>query len=300
MNLKVRIGHRAAGPVLMLTAALLFTLFNLLIKQLGPHYTVWHIGFYRFLGGILVMGILFSHHGHHFRGVNRRLLIIRGCCGSVAFILLVSAIRLLPVSTAVVIFYVFPAFAALFSFLLYGERIRPAQLGCIAVVLAGVAILLDFRLTGSFWGQLMALGGGVIGGLTITLVRALRVKNGPVVIYFYFCAMGALVSLPMFVRAPVFPASALEWAMIGGIILLSVGGQLLMNEGFRYCLGWEGGVLMASEVVFTAACGILLLHDPAGWRFWLGGGTILGSVMLLNRLAAVPKSCKRPRMVTVR
>jgi drug/metabolite transporter (DMT)-like permease len=300
MNLRIPLSQRYAGPVLMLTAALLFTLFNLLIKQLGPHYTVWHIGFYRFLGGIIVMGIIFAGHGNHFTAVNRRLLILRGCCGSAAFILLVSAIRLLPVSTAVVIFYVFPAFAALFSFLLYKERIYSSQIGCIAMVLIGVAVLLDFRLTGSFWGQMMALAGGVIGGLTITLIRTLREKNGPVVIYFYFCAMGTLVTMPMFIQSPVFPASPLEWIMITGLILSSVGGQLLMNQGFRYCLGWEGGILMSSEVIFTAACGIIFLQDPAGWRFWIGGGMIMGSVMVLNRIAASRKSNQAPRIAVVR
>ncbi len=300
MNIRNHLSQRAAGPVLMLAASLLFTLFNLLIKQLGPQYTAWHIGFYRFLGGIIVMGIVFNDHARHFTGVNRRLLIVRGCCGSAAFILLVSAIRLLPVSTAVVIFYVFPAFAALFSFLLYGERIGPLQVGCIAVVLAGVAILLDFRLAGNFWGQLMALIGGVIGGLTITLIRVLREKNGPVVIYFYFCTMGTLVTLPMFIQTPVIPASTAEWIMILGIILFSVGGQLLMNEGFHYCLGCEGSVLMSSEVVFTAACGIILLNDPADWRFWVGGGMILASVVVLNRRSGSPRSTAIPRIAAVR
>ena len=34
-----------ADPLFMMSAALLFTLFNLLVKLLGPQYTVWSIGF---------------------------------------------------------------------------------------------------------------------------------------------------------------------------------------------------------------------------------------------------------------
>lgn len=37
-----------AGPLFMLSAALMFTLLNVFVKLLGPAFTVWHIGFFRF------------------------------------------------------------------------------------------------------------------------------------------------------------------------------------------------------------------------------------------------------------
>ena len=43
-----------AGPLLMLAAALAFTVLNILVKTLRPEYTVWHIGFFRFFGGMLL------------------------------------------------------------------------------------------------------------------------------------------------------------------------------------------------------------------------------------------------------
>jgi drug/metabolite transporter (DMT)-like permease len=57
-----------------------------------------------------------------------------------------------------------------------------------------------------------------------------------------------------------------------------------MNQGFFYCRGWEGGVFMSSEAIFTAAVGILFLDDPVTWRFWTGGLMILLSAVALNRL----------------
>ena len=112
-----------AGPLFMLSAALLFTLLNLIIKTLNPVFTVWHIGFFRFFGGLLMILIIFGRHHNPFKGNNTRLLIIRGCVGSVAFISLVTALKLLPLSTALVIFYSFPAFSAVFAYLIYGEKV---------------------------------------------------------------------------------------------------------------------------------------------------------------------------------
>ncbi|MDY6790980.1 MAG: DMT family transporter [Thermodesulfobacteriota bacterium] len=280
----VQLDASVAGPLFMLSAALLFTLLNLLIKLIGPQFTIWHIGFYRFFGGIIVLFTIFGRHSNLYRGNNIRLLIIRGCTGSVAFISIITAIRLLPVSTALVIFYSFPAFAAIFSFLIYGERIGKHEIICITVVVIGIGILFDFQLTGGLFGQAIALVGGAFAGLTVTLIKTLREKNGPVIIYLYFCTMGALVTFPKFAMHPILPSTLIEWVMVLGIILASVTAQLLMNQGFFYCSGWEGGVFMSSEVIFTAIVGIAFLGDPATWRFWTGGLMIFGSVVALNRL----------------
>ncbi|MGD8304537.1 MAG: DMT family transporter, partial [Desulfobacterales bacterium] len=141
------------GPLFMVSAALSFTLLNLLVKLLGPQYTVWTIGFYRFLGGAVVLIALFGRHHNPYKGNNIRLLIIRGCTGCTAFLCIVTAIRLLPVSTALIIFYSYPAFAAIFAFIIYKERIGMLEIACIVAVLIGVGILFDFQLVGGVFGQ---------------------------------------------------------------------------------------------------------------------------------------------------
>jgi drug/metabolite transporter (DMT)-like permease len=283
---RIQMDAGVAGPLFMLAAALLFTLLNLQIKLLGPAYSAWDIGFYRFAGGILAIVSIFGRRRNPFRGHNTRLLLIRGCTGSVAFICMVSAIIRLPVSTALVIFYSFPAFAAVFSYFIYGERVGRGELACIAGVMAGVAILFDFQPGGDLVGQALALLGGAFAGLTVTLIRTLREHNGPVIIYLYLCTMGFCVSAPMFALQPTLPSTPMQGALILGIVFSSLTAQLLMNQGFFYCRGWEGGVFMSSEVVFTAIVGIAFLGDPASWRFWTGGLIVLANVVALNRLKA--------------
>jgi drug/metabolite transporter (DMT)-like permease len=284
---RVHMDAAVAGPLFMLAAALLFTLLSLQIKLLGPAFSAWDIGFYRFAGGILVLVTVFGRRRNPFRGHNTRLLLIRGGTGSIAFICMVTAIQRLPISTALVIFYSFPAFSAVFSYFIYGERVGKLEIACIVGVLAGVGVLFDFQPGGEPFGQAMALLGGAFAGLTVTLIRTLREQNGPVIIYLYLCAMGFCVTAPMFALQPTWPSTSMEWAMIPGIVFTSVTAQLLMNQGFFYCRGWEGGVFMSSEVVFTAIVGIAFLGDPAAWRFWTGGIAVLASVVALNRLKAV-------------
>ena len=290
-NRKVQMDAAVAGPLFMLSAALLFTLVNTLVKLLGTDYTVWSIGFYRFFGGAVMLIAVFGRYQNPFRGHNIRLLIIRGCVGCSAFICIVTAIRQLPVSTALIIFYSFPAFSAICSFIIYKERIGMLEIACITTVLIGVGILFDFQLAGGrLLGQVIALVGAAFAGLTVTLIRTLREKNGPVTIYLYFCTMGIIVTAPMFARHPILPSTPVGWGMVLGLIFASLTGQLLMNQGFFYCRGWEGGMLMSSEVIFTATVGILFWRDPVSWRFWIGGLMILISVIALNRLKSIGRN----------
>ena len=275
-----------AGPVFMIGAALLFTFMSVLVKLMPQHYTVWHLGFIRFLGGLILILTLFSGRKNPFRGHNIPLLIFRGCTGSLAFLSVVTAMRILPLSTASVLFYAYPVFAAFFGFIIYREGITAGQIVCMAALVGGVAVLFDFELTGSVYGQIMAVAGAFFAGLTVTLIRSLRTKNGVVVIYLYFCTAGTLVTAVPCLADPVIPATPLEWGMILGIVVSSLAAQLMMNQGFYFCRGFEGGVYMSTETVFTAMVGIFLLDDPVSWRFLAGAVLILGSGLALSRLSS--------------
>ena len=74
--------------------------------------------------------------------------------------------------------------------------------------------------------------------------------------------------------------------MAAGIACTAVSGQLLMNQGFKYCKSWEGGMYLTAEVVFTAILGIVFLGELTSWHFWAGGVLILFSVILLQLTTA--------------
>jgi len=74
--------------------------------------------------------------------------------------------------------------------------------------------------------------------------------------------------------------------MAGGIACTAVAGQLLMNQGFKYCRSWEGGMYLTAEVVFTAILGIVFLGELTSGYFWTGGILIVTSVILLQLTTA--------------
>ena len=280
-------GTAAAGPLLMLSSASLFAVLGALIKIIGPSFSVWDIAFYRFSSGLVILPLIFGWRRNPFAGHNYRLLVIRGITGSIAFLSLVTAIRLIPISTAMIFFYSFPAFAALFAPLLFREKITMPELVCVLVAICGVAVLFDFSIQGYLFGQIMALLAAVAAGITVCMIKRLREQNGPVIIYLYFCLLGTLVTLPPYIANPQIPRTPVELLIVGGIAFTSITAQLLMNQGFQYCKSWEGGLYLTSELIFTSIFGILILGELVTWHFWTGGCMILGSAVAFNRFSAL-------------
>ena len=281
---KLNLNHAAlAGPLLMFTAAFLFAVLGGLIKALGPSFRVWDIAFYRFGCGLVILLAAFGWRKNPFSGHNTRLLIIRGITGCAAFLSLVIAIRLIPISTAMVLFYSFPAFAALLSPLIFREAITKAEIVCVFIALCGVAVLFDFSLEVAMFGQVMAVVAGFFAGLTVAIIKKLRDKNGSVTIYLYFCLLGTVITLPSYMAAPQIPTIRIEWLIVGGIVFTSIFAQLIMNQGFKYCKSWEGGLFLTSELIFTSIIGIVLFCEIVTWHFWVGSFLIFASAVLLNR-----------------
>lgn len=276
------ISMRWRGPMLMLTSAFLFAGMDSFIKLLGPPFRLWDIAFYRFGFGLVILLCLFGWKRNPFRSNDSRLLVVRGVVGCMAFLALVIAIRLIPISTALVLFFAYPAFAAVFSTLLFKESIRPFEIFCVALTFCGVIFLLDFSVGSSPLGQLVSLSGAALAGIAVTIIKKLRETNGPVIIYLYFCLLGTVIVFPSFISNPQIPQTPYEWFLIIGIMVSSLLAQLLMNQGFHYCKSWEGGVFLTSEVIFTSLFGIFFLSEIVTWHFWLGGSLILTSIIALN------------------
>jgi drug/metabolite transporter (DMT)-like permease len=266
----------------MLFSGFLFAVSDCLIKALGPPLRVWDIAFYRFSFSAAILLLYAARDKAVLRGPNHKLLILRGITGSAAFLALVVAIRMIPISTAMLLFYSYPAFAAFFGALLFREQISKELLWGI-VALGGVALMFDSRLEGGIVGQLLALLGAGLAGMAVPTLRQARQTNGSVIIYLYFCIVGAAMTCIPFFSSPRLPNTAIDWLILSGTIGSSLVGQLLMNEGFRYCRSFQGSLFLISEVVFVALWGFVFLNETLSRHSVIGGVMILVSIIALTR-----------------
>ena len=105
----------------IILAPLFYAALSVSAKLAGEHLSVWQVGLGRFAFGLLVAPFIVKALGLSLWGRQRFLLTVRGLCGSVAFLLLVASFQRIPLSLAMVLFYLYPAFTAILSPWVTGE-----------------------------------------------------------------------------------------------------------------------------------------------------------------------------------
>ncbi|MGD9228060.1 MAG: DMT family transporter [Desulfobacterales bacterium] len=276
------------GLLWVCLAPLFYAAMSAAAKLAGAHVSVWHIGVGRFGLGLLVIPPIVKALGLSLWGKQRFLLTLRGLCGSAAFLLFVASLQRIPLSLAMIIFYLYPAFTALLSPWVTGEP--TARIGWLFICGAFLGIILILWPSEASaalnLGHLFAAIGSVSCALTILLVRRLSKDNNIYTLFFYLCLTGTVTGLgPLLMQeAPILPQQTAGWMGISAVALLSIGAQLSINQALVRIPAPKVSVMMTAEVPLVATFGVLFLGEPLGWQLIVGALLIFSSGIGLNFL----------------
>lgn len=118
----------SSGFMLMLLSACFFAVGDILIKFMPPSFGPIQIAFVRFLLGALIMLPILLSSRQSIKGNTTHILFLRGLIGTAAFFCLLKTIAMIPLSHAMVLFYTFPFFATIFSFVLLKEALTRSEI----------------------------------------------------------------------------------------------------------------------------------------------------------------------------
>lgn len=288
----------ASGLALMLLSAMIFSFADVLTKHLSSFFSPVQIAFARFLLGGFILWPVLSSKGIPLRGNQTRILVLRGLFGTLSFFCLLQSIAMIPLSNAIVLLYTFPLFAFLFSFLFFRTRVEIIEILLIGIGLSGVYIFINPDFHSFNLGYMYGLLSGCLGGMVIVFIHKARQTNGPLIIYFYFCLIGGIITFPFWVQGFWVQGFRIPEAHRGiPLVLLAfllLIAQVLMNHGFKYCKAAEGSLIMMSEVVFAGVAGVLLFKDSITYHFIVGGFLIIGSGVGLNLMSRISKHSPNP------
>ena len=274
--------HRflAPGLGLMALSALVFASSSIAIKPLASVLPAPQIIFVHFLTGILVLGPVLFLRGSGLRGNPAWVLVLRGLCGIFSFFFFLRALNLISLSSTIVLFCAYPVFVVVFSWLLSKTTIEKKDLLLIFTGVTGATILINPSFHSFNLGYVYALLSSAMEAMGIVIVAKARQTNNPFIIHFYFCVTGGMLCLP-FTQGFRMPD------VDGGFLLVfsalaSLAGQVLMNQGLKFCKPTEGSLILMSEVVFVGAGGILIFKDPVTANFLVGALLVVASGVGLN------------------
>jgi drug/metabolite transporter (DMT)-like permease len=267
-----------SGLGLMLLSGIIFSFADILTKHLSSFFSPTQIAFARFLFGGFILWPILSSQEISLRGNQTRILILRGFFGTLSFFCLLKSIAMIPLSNAIVLLYTFPLFTFFFSFLFFRTGVEMGEIFLIGIGLLGIYIFVNPDFHSFNTGYIYGLLSGCLGGMAMVFIyKAL-------IIYFYFCLIGGIISFPFWVQGFKIP-EAHRGILLVLVALLLLIGQLLMNHGFKYCKASEGSLILMSEIVFAGVAGVLLFKDPITYHFIVGGFLIIGSGVGLNLMS---------------
>jgi drug/metabolite transporter (DMT)-like permease len=275
----------------MAAGALSFSAMAALAKVAGASVPLFEIVLARSVvvaalsGGVLLRG------GRSFRGVNPRLLAVRGLLGFGALSCFYYAVVHLPLADATVIHFMNPVFTALVAAAVLGEHLGAVETLLVVGSMGGVVLVAR---PSFLFGDLegldpfavgVALTGAVLAAGAYVTVRRLR-NEAPMLIVFWFAAVSTLLSLPLVVRNPVAPSFATVLVLLGMGVSTHVG-QVLITWGFRLERAGRASAVGYLQIVFAAGWGWALFDEiPDLWTL-AGAAVVVGCTMVLVRLHPV-------------
>ena len=212
------------------------------------------------------------------------LLLLRSALGTCGIFANFYALGLVPIADGQTLNKTAPFFTVVFAWLFLGEKASMRQVVALALAFAGVVFVAKPGFAGDAAFPLaMGLLGGACAGGAYACVRALRRHSvEPAFIVLFFSAFSCLASVP-FLLARFDPMTVGQVAILFGAGVGAAIGQFCITLAYGYAAPRDIAVYDYSNILFTAAFGLVLFDQvPDVWSV-LGFSLILVAAFRLNR-----------------
>ncbi len=273
---------RFLGPVLLLVAALGWSLGGVLIKSIGwPPMAI--------AGGrsaIAIPVILLCTGRPRFTFSPAQLGGALAYAGTV--VLFVFATRMTTAANAIFLQYTAPIYVALIGRWYLGERASRIDWLVIAVALFGIALFfLDRLTTAGFWGNIIALGSGLAFACVALFLRKER-AGSPVASILLGNLLVALAGAPFLFQAPSLGGNGLWRLALLGIVQLGLP-YVLYAIAIKHVKALEATLIPLLEPVLNPLWVMLALGERPGRWAIVGALLVLGAVLGRGMLMIRPR-----------
>ena len=270
------------GVGIILIASVLFGAMAVCVDVASRTMDSTQIAFVRFTGSLMVLLLFRGGRSLQPRPGNLRRVLMRGMLGAGAIVLYYRGIQGAGAGLATLLNCTYPVFTALFATTLMGERFDARLAGALLLNILGVLIVLGPGAelsTATFSGGLSALAAAVLAGGAVATARHLRSSESAHLITTYFMATGAVLTVPALLMGlpPLTPELML--ALIG-VVITSVGGQVLLHQGLGVAPATQGSLAAATSVVTAAALQSTLLGEHLSRHSLFGACVVVVAVAL--------------------
>lgn len=266
------------GALLILLAAVYFSLLIALIKFIGDRIPISQILFFRQLIMFIVIlplvirnfpQALVTHHPWHH--ASRTILALIGMfCGFTAFVNL-------PLADATTLWFSRSFFVTIFAIVFLKEVVGVQRWAATLIGFAGVVVMLKPIGAGVYYYALLSIISAAASGLIMVIIRSVTRFDNPITILFYQTVFVGLLVAPLAAMQWVWPTSE-ELMVLLGIGALSITAHTCSIHALR--LG-EASVIAPMDytrLIWAVLIGILIFDEVPS------NATIIGATIMISAL----------------
>ena len=264
--------HRLIPPILLLTAALLWSLGGVLIKSID-----WHPMAIAGARSAIAIPVILACIGRPRFSFSQAQ--IGGAIGYAATVVLfVFATRMTTAANAIFLQYTAPIYVALIGRWYLRERALAIDWLVIAVALGGIALFFIDRLSASgFWGNIIALGSGLAFASVAVFLRKEK-AGSPVASIILGNIIVALASVPFLFAKPFARGDSWKLFVLGAVQLGFP--YVLYAAAIKQVTALEAALIPFIEPILNPLWVMLALGErPGNWAI-VGATLVIGAVLL--------------------
>lgn len=253
---------RIKASLLMVLSAMSFSAMQIVIAKSAAGIPLFEQLFFRNLFAAGGAYISVRKQGHRLMGKpeNRRLLVLRSLMGYLGMICLFYASAHAAQGDVAVMNKMSPFIVTLLAVVFLREKVAHYQVAALVLALAGAVVVSNPTFQSEVFPVFVALLSALFSGIAYTMVGALKGREAPSVIVFFFSICSTLIS--MVVMAPGFVVPTLEQLLLLVLIgLFALGGQVALTWSYTMANVSEVSIFNYSGIVFSMLFSGLFLGE---------------------------------------
>jgi len=252
----------------------------------------WRYGLALILMGAVAAALRLNLR-REWRAGGWRIALVGASLGAAQTLCFWESIKTLETSVAVLLFYTYPAVTLLIDRVVFKHRVRRVALACVAIILAGAALITAPGLRGGTIdprGLAWAIPSPLFYSLYLAFNARLLRRHPPLVgAGFLYIGMGATFAVPAAILGLDVPATSATWLLL---LVVAIGPSALTTTLFSYAvprLGAASYAIVANvELVTVVAIGMLILGETVTPGRLAGAALVVAGIVThaLSRTSA--------------
>ena len=261
------------------------------------------------LGGMPALQVVFVRYAGHLLMVTAlslprmgrdlfhtqalRIELMRGGFLLLSTVLNFNAVKYLPLTLTMTIFFTGPLWVCALSIPILGEKVGPRRWAAILVGFLGVVVATQPWSADFHWAIFLAMGAAASASLYFIITRKLAGVDSTATQQFYSAALATAVIAPFALGNWTWPSDTFGWFAFTLIGVFGWGGHQMITIAHRCAPASSLAPFSYAQIIFMTASSWIIFHQPPDAWLALGVAIILGSGLYIGmrekRLAAHTK-----------